>query len=120
MGDKDDYLDVFVQDMVYSDQPIKKSISEDLADIYQDLKDFIYNKAKTFTDELLDKLKEHGFEMRINPNIFMGGGSLLLKQFIEKRNEPFYMEFLDQFSNVRGYETLTKQSVEKGRWKFEL
>lgn len=23
MGDKDDYLDVFVQDMVYSDQPIK-------------------------------------------------------------------------------------------------
>ena len=36
MGDKDDYLDVFVQDMVYSDQPIKKSISEDLADIYQD------------------------------------------------------------------------------------
>ena len=37
MGDKDDYLDVFVQDMVYSDQPIKKSISEDLADIYQGL-----------------------------------------------------------------------------------
>ena len=42
MGDKDDYLDVFIQDMVYSDQPIKKSISEDLADIYQDIKDFIF------------------------------------------------------------------------------
>lgn len=42
MGDKDDYLDVFVQDMVYSDQPIKKSISEELADIYQDIKDFIF------------------------------------------------------------------------------
>ena len=42
MGDKDDYLDVFVQDMVYSDHPIKKSISEDLADIYQDIKDFIF------------------------------------------------------------------------------
>ena len=27
MADKDDYLDVFVQDMVYSDQPIKKSSS---------------------------------------------------------------------------------------------
>ena len=38
MGEKDDYLDVFVQDMVCSDQPIKKSISEDLADIYQDIK----------------------------------------------------------------------------------
>ena len=42
MGEKDDYLDVFVEDMVYSDQPIKKSVSEDLADIYQDIKDFIF------------------------------------------------------------------------------
>jgi chromatin segregation and condensation protein Rec8/ScpA/Scc1 (kleisin family) len=42
MGDADDYLDVFVEDMIYSDQPIKKSISEDLADIYQDIKDFIF------------------------------------------------------------------------------
>ena len=42
LAEKDDYLDVFVQDMVYSDQPIKKSISEDLADIYQDIKDFIF------------------------------------------------------------------------------
>jgi len=42
LADKDDYLDVFVQDMVYSDQPIKKSIAEDLADIYQDIKDFIF------------------------------------------------------------------------------
>ena len=28
--------------MKYSDQPIKKNISEDLADIYQDIKDFIF------------------------------------------------------------------------------
>lgn len=42
MGDKDDYLEVFVPDMAYSDQPIKRDISEDLADIYQDLRDFIF------------------------------------------------------------------------------
>jgi len=42
LAEKDDYLDVFVQDMQYSDQPIKKSIAEDLADIYQDIKDFIF------------------------------------------------------------------------------
>lgn len=42
MGDKDDYLDVFVSDMKYSDQPITRYISEDLADIYQDIKDFIF------------------------------------------------------------------------------
>lgn len=41
MGPQDDYLEVFHPDMAYSDTPIKKCISEDLADIYQDLKDFI-------------------------------------------------------------------------------
>ena len=41
MGAKDDYLEVFLPDMAYSDTPLKKCISEDLADIYQDLKDFI-------------------------------------------------------------------------------
>jgi hypothetical protein len=33
---------VFLPDMAYSDTPIKKCISEDLADIYQDIKDFIF------------------------------------------------------------------------------
>lgn len=42
LAEKDDYLDVFVSDMKYSDQPITKYISEDLADIYQDIKDFIF------------------------------------------------------------------------------
>lgn len=42
LADRDDYLDVFVSDMKYSDQPITKFISEDLADIYQDIKDFIF------------------------------------------------------------------------------
>lgn len=41
MGDIDDYLEVFLDDMMYSDTPIKQSISEGLADIYQALKDFI-------------------------------------------------------------------------------
>ena len=62
MGEKDDYLDVFVQDMVYSDQPIKKSISEDLADIYQDLKDFIGVFQLGLNETMNDSLvvcKEH-------------------------------------------------------------
>ena len=42
MGDRDDYLDVFVEDMKYSDQPVTRYISEGLADVYQDIKDFIF------------------------------------------------------------------------------
>ena len=41
MAGKDDYLEVFMEDMAYSDTPIKSSVSECLADIYQDVKDFV-------------------------------------------------------------------------------
>ncbi len=40
MGCHDDFLDVFVDDMKYSDTPILCTVSESLADIYQDLKNF--------------------------------------------------------------------------------
>ncbi|MDR0973131.1 MAG: DUF5063 domain-containing protein [Prevotellaceae bacterium] len=42
LAETDDYLDVFLADMQYSDTPIKQNISEGLADIYQDLKDFTF------------------------------------------------------------------------------
>lgn len=41
MGAQDDYLEVFMDDMQYSENPINSSISEDMTDIYQDVKDFI-------------------------------------------------------------------------------
>ena len=73
MGDKDDYLDVFVQDMVYSDQPIKKNISEDLADIYQAIKDFIFvfqlGLNETMNDSLAicqEQFKEYWGQTLVN------------------------------------------------------
>ena len=62
LGEKDDYLEVVVEDMAYSDQPIKKNISEDLADIYQDLKDFICVFQLGLNETMNDSLaicKEH-------------------------------------------------------------
>lgn len=43
LGESDDYLEVFVEEMKYSDTPVRKCISEDLADIYQALKNFIHS-----------------------------------------------------------------------------
>ncbi len=41
LGEDDEYLEVFTQDMAYSEAAITKNISEDLCDIYQAVKDFI-------------------------------------------------------------------------------
>lgn len=41
LGEEDVYLDVFVEDMKYSDRPVSSFVSEDIADIYQDIRNFV-------------------------------------------------------------------------------
>lgn len=52
----DTYLEVFLQDMKYSETPISASISEDLADIYQDLKNFVTVFERGITENMNDAL----------------------------------------------------------------
>lgn len=41
MGQYNDYLEVFVEDMQYSAEPIIAYVAENLADIYQDIRNFV-------------------------------------------------------------------------------
>jgi hypothetical protein len=43
VGSDDAYLEVFVEDMRYSDEPITAFVSENIADIYQEIKDLACN-----------------------------------------------------------------------------
>lgn len=52
MGEKDDYLDVFMEDMKYSESPILTTVSENLADIYQELKNFVMAYKNANDEEL--------------------------------------------------------------------
>ena len=56
--DKDDYLDVFVEDFKYSDRPIRQTISENLADVYQNLRNFIEVYRQGYDDAMLQALSE--------------------------------------------------------------
>lgn len=59
MGEKDDYLDVFVEDMKYSESPILATVSENLADIYQELKNFAMRyKNAADEEEMMNVLAE--------------------------------------------------------------
>jgi hypothetical protein len=43
LGSDDTYLEVYMEDMRYSDEPITAFISENIADIYQEMKDLACN-----------------------------------------------------------------------------
>ena len=50
MAEEDIYLEVFLEDMKYSDTPISASISEDLADLYQEFFNLIHSVQDALTE----------------------------------------------------------------------
>lgn|SRR5574344_1127107 len=69
----DDYLEVFKEDMQHSEEPIIANISEDLADIYQDLRNFC-ESYRIGVDEIMNdaitnvysKFKEYWGQRLVN------------------------------------------------------
>lgn len=56
MGEDDIYLDVFVDDMKYSDTPVSALVSENIADIYQDVRNFVSIYQFALSDQMQDAL----------------------------------------------------------------
>ncbi|WP_282037129.1 DUF5063 domain-containing protein [Saccharicrinis aurantiacus] len=58
LGANDDYLEVFVPDNEYEEQEVASSISENLTDIYQEVKDFLFSyrigQTEIMNDALVD------------------------------------------------------------------
>lgn len=62
MGEDDTYLETFMEDMKYSDTPIAASISESLADIYQDMYNFtmtVRDSEGTLAPQAMDEMHEN-------------------------------------------------------------
>ncbi len=73
LGQDDAYLEVFVEGMQYSDTPITAFISENLADIYQEIKDLAGNfqtgNEEVMSDALyaaLSSFREHWGQKLLN------------------------------------------------------
>lgn len=62
MGEEDTYLETFEEDMKYSDTPIAASVSEALADIYQDMYNFVMTVKESegaVAPQAMDELHEN-------------------------------------------------------------
>lgn len=71
-GDEDVYLDVFMDEMKYSDTPVSAFISENVADIYQDIRNFVSVYQLGLTDQMNDALYQ------CRENFFMYWGQKLV------------------------------------------
>ncbi|MDF1618557.1 ParM/StbA family protein [Petrocella sp. FN5] len=93
-----------IQDLILKNQPIF---------INEDIMNLVDIKTEKYVENLMNSLKEEGFDTSINPVIFSGGGALLLKSYLEKLESLKYYEFQDQFANSFGYKLLAEKSLLK-------
>ena len=90
MGPYNDYLEVFTADMQRSVEPLTATISENLADIYQDIKDFLMNYKTAVTEIMNDALIE------LNQNFEEYWGQRLVNVLRALHNVAFSGENLDE------------------------
>lgn len=63
--------------------------------------------AHEFVSDLLSALRERQLELRAGPVIFVGGGAILLKRYIERSGKVAHPLFVEDIrANVKGYEQL--------------
>ena len=74
----------------------------------------IRTEAGRHAKGILDQLRELQVDLRANPALFMGGGSILLRPYIEQSPLVLNAEFLaDTRANAKGYELLARAQMEK-------
>lgn len=67
----------------------------------------VENETKIFTMDLLSSLRERKIDLRNGVVIFVGGGSILLRKYIEGSGKVGRAIFVDEIAaNARGYELL--------------
>ena len=74
----------------------------------------IQKMAGDWMQRIINKLHAYVPDFRTNPAVFLGGGSLLLKQQIEKSSDFKYIEFIEDIrANAVGYEKMTALHIQK-------
>ena len=72
----------------------------------------IKEEAKKHTESILNNLRELGIDLKSCPAIFIGGGSLLLRPFLEESEKTAIIEFVPDISaNAVGYEILNQAKI---------
>lgn len=89
MAEEDIYLEVFVEDMRYSDTPISASVSENLADLYQEFFNLIHAVQDAPTEA------QHGMLSQCKMNFINYWGQTLCN-VMRALNMIFYGTPLDQ------------------------
>ena len=75
----------------------------------------VQDMTKTYVDDLLGTLRERGIDLKTGCVVFIGGGALLLREYLENSDKVGKCVFIEDIcANAKGYGPLY-QVQKKGR-----
>lgn len=98
--------------MRIEDEHISAVLSGKETILPQDVKDTILSATKMHAKDILDQLRELQVDLRSNPAVFVGGGSILLRPFIENSHQVAKADFITSTNaNAIGYDMLGRKKL---------
>ena len=80
----------------------------------QEVQDTIFSETRSYSSQILDKLRELKVDLRATPAIFIGGGAALFRNFIESSPLVAHADFIpDQRANAIGYGMLANAQLSR-------
>lgn len=96
-----------LHDMIIDDEHISAVLSSKETILPLEVQKTILKEAEIHTKNILDKLRELQVDLRSNPAIFIGGGSVLFRKYIESSPLVAKADFIeDTKANAIGYNML--------------
>lgn len=101
-----------LHDMRIEDEHISAVLSGKETILPEDVKETIRGATKLHAQDILNQLRELQVDLRSNPAIFIGGGSILLRPYLESSPLVAKASFVGSpNANAVGYEMLGKQTL---------
>lgn len=104
-------LDMKIEDSDIEELMFNKKSNNVLSD-NDEIKEIIFEEGKAHCNKIINMLRERGIDLKTNYAIFIGGGSLLLKNFIKEMDKVGKHIILeDTKSNALGYTLLAERKA---------
>ena len=101
-------------DMKIEDDHIVDIIQGRSTTLSAEVQEVVFATVRSYANGILDKLRELQVDLRANPAIFIGGGSILFQNFIEESSQVAQADFvLDSKANAIGYGMLATAQLRR-------
>ena len=102
-------------DILLEDADIDSIIKGEKTDYDMQVARMVQDMTKTYVDDLLGTLRERGIDLKKGCVVFIGGGALLLREYLENSDKVGKCVFIEAIcANAKGY-GLLYQVQKKGR-----